>query len=220
MTPEQRPDIASSGVAGIILAAGSSKRLGQPKQLLPLSGRPMIHWSVAAALDSHLAMIIVVTGSRGSEVSSALLSGLPPEDRLTIVANPRHRDGQSTSIAAGLAALAGWHCRAVMFLLADQPFVGADHINRLLDCGPLLPETIRVSSPDAGAWRPPVLIGRAYFGRLAGLKGDRGARQVVERFADNADTVSLPDSRRLMDIDTPEDYRLALKISETLIDRD
>jgi molybdenum cofactor cytidylyltransferase len=208
MPTRKQPVISGSKIAGIVLGAGSARRMGRPKQLLPLAGRPLIHWAVLAAAASRLDRVIAVLGRCGSETAAAL-EGIVPPGRLEIVQNPHYREGQSTSLAAGLAAAGGRSCQGVVFLLADQPFVSPGHIDRLIGRRPIHPGTIRVSLPPSGVWRPPVLLGRSHFTALSGLTGDGGARSVIAARADLVETVAVADARELLDIDTPEDVKQA-----------
>ncbi len=108
---------AYSQVAGVVLAAGGSKRLGQPKQLLEWQGEPFISKIIKTGLESGLTPLVVVTGAEKELIEGALES-LP----IRIVANPEWEAGQAGSMKAGLDTLPE-DCDAVMFLLGDQPQV-------------------------------------------------------------------------------------------------
>ena len=99
--------------------------MGGQKLLLPLRGRPMVRWSVEAALGSQASRVVVVAGHEGDAVAEAL-EDLPVE----IVVNPDFADGMSTSLQAGIRAAGP--CEAVVFLLGDQPFVTASLVDRLI----------------------------------------------------------------------------------------
>lgn len=187
--------------AGIVLAGGGSTRLGQPKMLLPWRGKPLIRYPVEAALDAGLAEVIVVAGSVIEPLASAL-EGLP----VRIVENTSWQAGQSTSLQTGLRALSE-NTTSALFLLADQPLVGADLITELVR---LHGQTLSpVVAPRAGGRRAnPVLFDRVTFGDLLALQGDTGGRTVIDRYP----TVFLDweDETILFDVDTNEDYNRLL----------
>src|SRR4051794_5950231 len=106
-----------SRVAALVLAAGSSARMGRPKQLLDWDGRPLVRAAAEVALAARLSPLLVVVGGAAAEVANAL-EDLP----LRIVANPDYANGQSTSLRAGISALDS-DTDAVVVLLGDQPFV-------------------------------------------------------------------------------------------------
>jgi molybdenum cofactor cytidylyltransferase len=190
---------AAAGVGAIVLAAGSSARLGRPKQLLPLAGRPLLQHALDAAGASGLAEIVVVLGHAAEEVSAAIR--LPPGART--LANPEHAEGQSTSLRAGLGAL-GPGAGAALVLLGDQPTVSSAAIRAV-----------------AGAWRPdgppiiqarydgrpghPVLLARSVWPELMAIAGDRGARELIARHPARVGAVELPGPPP-PDLDTWADY--------------
>ncbi|MDZ4278492.1 MAG: nucleotidyltransferase family protein, partial [Dehalococcoidia bacterium] len=115
-------------LAGVILAAGASTRMGQPKQLLAYRGRPLLQRVVDAALASSLDEVVVVLGHRAEEVRAAL--ELPPDDRIRLVVNPDYAAGQSTSLRCGLRSASSSATGAAV-LLGDQPHVSAALIDRI-----------------------------------------------------------------------------------------
>lgn len=190
-------------VVALVLAAGAGTRMGRPKQLLPVGGRPMLQHAVDAAAAAGLGGPVVVLGHAAEEVAAALV--LPPEAR--VVVNPRHAEGQATSLAAGLAALPGG-AEAALVLLGDQPEVRPDAI-RAVVAGrrPGGPPMLRA----AYRGRPghPVLLERILWPAAGALRGDGGGRVLAARD---------PGALRLVevggdppeDVDTPEDHRRLL----------
>jgi len=194
------PDPPKSAVRGILLAAGTSSRLGEPKQLLAFRGQPLVRHVAEQALASRLAGLTVVVGNRSSDVSAAL-DNLDVE----IVNNPSFELGQSTSLLAGLIAfpreLAG-----AMIILVDQPFVDAGLIDRLIA---LFEESgAAIVAPQcAGRRGNPVVFDRALVPELLTIVGDTGAREVIARHRERLATLELPNDRPFLDVDTWEDYR-------------
>ena len=185
-------------IAAILLAAGLSRRMGQPKLLLPLGGRPVLRYAAERLLAASLSPVIVVTGPEQTATASAL-AGLDVE----LVGNPSPEAGQATSVRAGIAALPPG-TEAALIALGDQPFLAAEVIPRLIDALRQSGRAIAAPRYRDGPGNP-VLFGAAVFPELLALGGDRGARSVVDR---DPGRVALVDIDRLMpqDIDTPEDY--------------
>jgi molybdenum cofactor cytidylyltransferase len=189
--------------AGLVLAAGSSLRMGRPKQLLPFAGRPLLEGVVAAANASSLDEVVVVLGGSAEEIREGVDLG-----RARVVYNPAHAEGLGASLRVGLASLDDRVDRA-MVILGDQPAVSAELFDRLLE--------LQASSglPSAALrfgelLHPPVVLERSLFGDLASLEGDVGCRAVIRGRPELV--ASLPaetDGDHPIDIDTPEDYRRA-----------
>jgi molybdenum cofactor cytidylyltransferase len=185
-------------VGGVILAAGLGRRMGVPKLLLPWQGRPLVRHVAEAALASQLDGLLVVTGYRADDVASAL-EGLP----LQIVANSDYEAGLSTSLHAGIRALAG-HYSAAMIMLGDQPLLTTEIVDRLLQAywatqAPLV-------APVAGQRRGnPVLFARGLFPELLTIRGDEGARAIINAHRTELHTVPVDESV-FFDVDTPEAY--------------
>lgn len=190
-------------VAGVILAAGQSRRLGQPKQLLPLAGRPLLQHAVSAACASALDEVVVVLGSEAAVITAALDLG-----RAQTVHNPHYAEGQSTSLHCGLAAL-GDETDAALFLLGDQPGVTPALVDGLVAA--YRASTASIVAPEyADGLGNPVLFDRACWPDLLAIQGDVGARDLLR--ARRADIHVVPvASQRLADVDTWEEYqRLAV----------
>ena len=184
-------------VAGIVLAAGESSRLGVPKQLIPWRGRPLVWHAARAARLAGLAPVVVVIGAWGDQVRMAL-EGEP----VTLIENPVWQAGQSTSVRLGLAEVEA-QAEAVAFLLSDTPLVTGELIRQLLHThrqtlAPLV-------APRAGGRRAnPVLFDRRTFADLRELEGDQGGRALFERY----DPAWVDwDESVLLDLDTTEDLQ-------------
>lgn len=187
-------------IIGVILAAGQAKRMGQPKQLLPLGGKPLIRWVAAAACRSKLDQVLVVTGAYAAEVGLAV-HGLP----LRLVHNREWERGQAGSVVTAVRA-APAEASALLFLLADQPLVDEELINNLIRTYQASGAAIvapywqsRRGNPvlfDLGTWRPALLE----------LTGDAGAKSLLERNAQSICRVQLTSGDAFRDVDTPADY--------------
>jgi molybdenum cofactor cytidylyltransferase len=189
-------------IAGIVLAAGEAKRFGGCKQLAKLQGRPLVQWVLDAALASDLDEVVLVLGSRHRQVLETLGLGAA-HPRLRVVVNPEFAFGQSTSLRAGLKEI-GTACSAVMFLLADQPFVTPVVINLLLEryrrSDRLI--TLPVYRERRGN---PCILARAFYADIRRITGDKGAREIIANHPAEVLEVEIPDPAVLMDVDLPAD---------------
>lgn len=192
-------------VSAVVLAAGRATRMGGQKVLLPLGGRSVVQWVVDAALGSRAAETIVVVGHEAGMVTEAL------EDRpVTVVVNPDHAQGMSTSVQAGIRAIHP-SCDAAVFLLGDQPFVSSALVDQLID---------RFAETSKWVVRPlvgdhpvhPVLMSAALFAEILDQRGDVGGREIARRHPGQLCLVPVDDSRLDLDIDTSEDYETALQM--------
>jgi molybdenum cofactor cytidylyltransferase len=186
-------------IAGVVLAAGTSSRLGRPKQLLDLHGVPILQHVVDAAAASRLDDVIVVLGHEAAAIEAAL--SLP--DRARIVVNPNYSEGQSSSLRAGVAA-APDDSEAVVVVLGDQPEMTAALIDRVITewragGAPVVRATF------GGVPGHPVLIARSEFTLVEGASGDEGLRSVLGRTGGRVRELPLGDTP-LADVDTQEHY--------------
>jgi molybdenum cofactor cytidylyltransferase len=188
-----------SQVAAIVLAAGGSVRMRQPKQLLPIGDRPMVRRVVEAACEAELAQVVVVVGAHADAVQQAL-ANLPVD----IVVNEAWAEGLSTSVRAGLAALRP-RIQAALMVLADQPALTSGLLKTLVaryraTGAPIVAPFFR------GRRGNPILFDRALFAELLAVEGDQGGRAVVARHQQGMERVEVDDPAVLTDIDTRQDY--------------
>jgi molybdenum cofactor cytidylyltransferase len=193
-------------VAGILLAAGGSERLGKPKQLLEWKGKPFVRRIAETALAAGLSPLVVVTGAEAENVEASL-AGLD----VVIVRNPSWREGQSSSVKAGLAALLP-KVGAALFLVVDQPQLPAALIEAL--CAQHAASLAPIVAPQVDGQRSnPVLFDRSTFPDFLGLKGDVGGRAIFSKHP----VAWLPwlDPSLAVDVDRPEDYERLLRQAGT-----
>ena len=183
-------------IAGLILAAGSSRRFGGDKLLAPLRGRAVIRWS-AEALASEVDALYVVAPPQHPQLPAAL-EGL----HATIVENHERDRGLSRSIGVGIAAVAP-DVEAVVIALADQPLVQPAVVRALCDAWRSSGAPPLAIAPRYHDGRGhPVLFARAAFASLAALRGDRGARDLLDTMGDALRFVAV-DASSPRDVDTP-----------------
>jgi molybdenum cofactor cytidylyltransferase len=186
-------------VAGIVLAAGGSTRLGRPKPLLDWHGQPFVRAVAITSLSAGLSPVIVVTGSEAEDVARAF-ADLPVAQAY----NPAWPSGQASSIRTGLQAVPA-STGAAIFLLADQPQIHFDVIQALVDthAAGLPPIVAPLVMMERRA--NPVLFDRVAFPDLLALEGDVGGRAVFSKY--RVEFMPWHDDRLLLDVDTEADYR-------------
>lgn len=193
---------AKTPAAGIILAAGESKRFGEPKQLLRLAGRFLIEWVLQAALESSLDRVVLVLGCEQDRIRNSLLKWFA-HPKCTVRLNPDYREGLSTSLKAGLASVAH-DFPSAMFLLGDQPMVSAALIDLLLRRFAPSEKSICVPA-HRGARGNPVLFAKPHYSAILNLSGDTGARDLIAAHPEQVLSVEVPDPLVFLDIDRRED---------------
>ncbi|MEO5858392.1 MAG: nucleotidyltransferase family protein [Pyrinomonadaceae bacterium] len=186
-------------VAGLLLAAGSSSRLGRPKQLVEFEGRTLIRKAAETLIDAGCSGIFVVLGSE-VERSKLELSGLEVE----IVVNDSWESGMGSSIVYGMRSILALNPvpDAVLISLCDQPFVTAENLRSFI-------RTLRRSEASAIAAHyndvlgVPAIFSAKWFAHLAILEGGKGAQGLLRALGSEVESISLPEAA--IDIDTPTD---------------
>lgn len=192
-----------NAVAGLLLAGGSSSRMGRPKQLLPLGEASLLDHVLKQAISSDLDRVVLVLGHKAGEIRKGLKTPLD-HPKLTILENAEYQKGISSSLLCGLRQVEDRY-EHVMVILADMPYVTSDLINRLL-------RRYLASGLSLGAVRTkrgrshPVILGRRFFPDLHRLQGDVGGRELFALFPKDLCLVESGEAHHDMDIDTPEDY--------------
>ena len=183
-------------IAAIVLAAGTSTRMGSNKLLADLHGAALIRRTVEAVRSWPLDRIVVVTGHEADKIAQAL-EGL----NVAVVRNPDYAHGLATSLRRGLKALPK-NIDAALVCLGDMPLVETETVRRLIGTF-ANPETVCVPVYK-GMRGNPVLWGRAYFAAMAALSGDRGAKSLMEELTDHVVEIETLDEGTILDADRPE----------------
>ena len=185
-------------VAILLLAAGPSRRLGTPKQMLPYKNRSLLRYITEIAVASKACRTCVVLGAEASRLEKEI-AGLPIES----VYNPEWKNGLGSSIRSGVAAMPGV-VDAILIMLCDQPLVSAELLDEIIGAYRSSGKPI-VACEYGGHLGVPALFDRSLLSELAGLGGDRGARQIIAAHSAEAYKIAFPEGA--VDIDTMNDYQ-------------
>jgi molybdenum cofactor cytidylyltransferase len=184
--------------AVVVLAAGGSARMGEPKQLLRVDGVPLVRRAALAAVEARLGRVFVVLGAEMEAIRTAIANL-----ELSIVLNADWREGLASSLRAGVEAVLreAPAARGLIAMPADQPRLAAEHL-RALDAAQRARGAAIVASDYGDHRGPPAFFARAEFPALAALRGDVGARGLLG--GPEVETVAAPPGSGL-DVDRPED---------------
>ncbi|HUP38102.1 MAG TPA: nucleotidyltransferase family protein [Candidatus Limnocylindria bacterium] len=185
-------------IAGVVLAAGLSRRMGQAKLLMPVGGRAIVRYVVERVLAGGVDSVWVVTGPDVEPIEAAL-AGIDVQ----IAVNPVPEEGQAGSVRAGIAALPA-SVDAALIALGDQPLLAPSIIPALLAARRTSPKLIVAPRYRDGHGNP-VLFKREIFPELLRLTGDQGARPIIQKEPARVEWVDL-DLPMPPDVDTPDDY--------------
>ncbi|WP_159473130.1 NTP transferase domain-containing protein [Dyadobacter sp. 3J3] len=198
-----------TNIAIVILAAGKSARLGQPKQLLPFKGKSLISHCVEIAREV-VENVIVVTGAERKRIESELKNS-----SVEIAHNSEWEEGMASSIRTGLTYVTVKNpgINEVIFMVCDQPFVTSDLLRKLIREKEISTRSIVASyySEIAGT---PVIFDKSIFPELMELTGDVGARKIIIKSKDRMSTVDFPLGN--VDMDTADDYKKLLMQKDLL----
>jgi molybdenum cofactor cytidylyltransferase len=186
-------------VAAIIVAAGASSRLGQPKQLILVDGEPLLQRAVRCAREAGATPVFVVLGAHRDAIQNAIDFRFA-----TVLLNGDWEEGLASSIRVGVkTAETGTEAAGVLLMTCDQPRVTAEHLRKMIEEFDARAGTVLIASIYAGVRGTPAIFPRAVFADLLALRGDKGARALLAK-------TSLPVVEILLDggevdIDRPED---------------
>ncbi len=190
----------NASIAAIVLAAGASRRLGQPKQLLTLDGETLLARAIRLAGEAGAAPVLTVLGANFDLIRASvnLDTSIP-------VVNESWKQGISTSIHAGLDALdaVAPNTQGALLLTCDQPRLTADHLRALIEGFSAQAEPSIVASAYAGVLGIPAAFPREAFPALRALRGDKGARALL--LSPPSSLIAVPFPGGEIDIDEPTD---------------
>lgn len=222
--------ITSRSTAAIILAAGSSSRMGagRHKLLLPLAGRPVLTHGIEATLASQARPIVIVLGHQAQQVRS-IIDPFTKQSPITIVENPDYLQGMSTSMRVGLQTLltsktdqppisqeSPPHSQpfgSVLIVLGDQPLVTPQILDTLIATWRTTGKHI-VAPLYEGKRGHPMLFDAYLFSELLEVTGDEGGRSIIERYRAELTTVEVGSAVANADVDTWEAYQQLLEMQQ------
>jgi molybdenum cofactor cytidylyltransferase len=191
-------------ISGILLAAGLSSRMGEPKQLLPFGESTIVETVVDSMLGAKFNEVIVVVGHCGAQVRAQL--GTRP---VRIVFNSDYREGMLTSAQTGIRTLQGNEAFALM--LVDQPFITSDLIDQVVSAYTQTNKGIALPSYNYKRGHP-VIFHQRYAREILALDAESGGvRTLFKKYGDDIYYVTVDTDRVLRDIDYREDYERALR---------
>jgi molybdenum cofactor cytidylyltransferase len=193
-------------IVAVILSAGESSRMGQPKALLPIGDQTFIERIVGALKQSQIDRIIVVVGHNAEEMRRNI-EHLP----VTILVNSDYKLGQLSSLQVGIRSLeADQKCEAILVHLVDHPYLSPAVANRMIE---RFQETRKpiIIPKYKGKRGHPVIFARSVFSDLLSAPMDQGAKAVLKAHQDEILEVDTEDEGITFDIDTPELYRQHVK---------
>lgn len=184
----------------ILLAAGASRRMGQPKQLLPWGEQTLVEHQVNT-LSATESPVVVVLGNQAESII-AILQNLP----VKLIINENWEQGMGTSISKGVKFVEEQFpaCNGVLISLIDQPLITSNHLTTLLSNFEPGKQQITVSQAESGWQGAPVIFDRSYFAELSKLNGKQGAKAIFRNYMEHVKAIQCNDI--LEDMDTPEQY--------------
>lgn len=192
----------ASRIGAVVLAAGRSARMGEPKQLLRVGGRAVLELVLESVRGARVDEVVLVLGFAAEEIRRQIAPELL--DDVMVVVNPRFQGGMAGSLRVGLAALSA-DVDAALIVLGDQPLVRSATMERIVERyrGS---ETEMVIPVHRGRRGNPVLLGQGVFAEAMALNGDTGCRAIFAKHAKGILEVDVDDPGILQDMDTREDY--------------
>lgn len=192
----------------IILAAGASRRMnGKQKQLLEIEGKTLLRKAYESAVNSVCRPIIVVLGANAEIIKSGI-----KDIKAQIIVNQNWEKGLSSSIKVGVETLTKQNpdLSAICIMLCDQPLITAKIINDLAATYEKTDKLI-VACKYAETNGVPAIFSNELFGELCEIKGDKGAREIIENHSEMLETIDVPEAA--LDVDTPEDFQKLNKLN-------
>jgi molybdenum cofactor cytidylyltransferase len=191
-------------IAIIILGAGASTRLSEPKQLLAFRGKSLIENAIDTALASNLGPVYVVLGSSGDLISKKLKTY---KRKITFIHNQDWETGVGSSIRAGLKEVEKKDPKTygILITLVDQPLIETSHLVNMIRSHFTFGKKI-IASGYGGSFGVPAFFHNSLFNYVERLDGDQGAKSIISKLKRDVHIIPNPDAE--LDIDTEEDYKV------------
>ena len=192
---------SDTNIGIILLAAGSSSRLGRPKQLLSYDGQTLLQHTVQVASASNAHPVVVVLGANAEMIRDHI-----KDLDVVLVDNPDWQEGMASSIRSGINSFTEFarDAEGIILMVCDQPHVTSSLLNEIITAHKRTGKPIVASSYEA-TFGPPVFFHRSLFDELLQLKGDIGARSIVRQHTDEVEVTPFPEG--VFDIDTEADFK-------------
>lgn len=194
-------------IGAVILAAGMSKRMGQPKLLMKVNGKTLVHYPIMLATFHHLQPIVVIAGKYIEEMKKSL----KVTQTVDFVFNHDYESGMASSLKLGIQTVEA-KVDAVIVFLADQPFIPNEVVQSLMEQYMLHKEEgVKIVRPSYdGVLGHPILFDRSLFNEFKHINGDQGGRNIIQNYRQSMKIVSFHNRNWGMDIDTREEYEEVL----------
>lgn len=198
-------------ISAIILAAGKSERMGKPKLLLPVKGKPMFVHPIERAIEAELAPVFIIGGQYFDLVKEAM----PRNGHIKAIFNPDYAKGLSTSLQKGINAVKN-SSDATMVFLGDQPLIPPNVVQELIQNFKLYRhKRIKIVRPRYGGRHGhPILFSSELFSEFEGLSGDQGGKSIIKRYKEYVREISYSIREWGMDVDTEKDYKKIITLSK------
>lgn len=183
------------------MAAGSSSRMGEPKQLLPWKDRTLIENSINKVLQLQTSKPIVVLGANSEKIIPKIKN-----NPIEIIRNPNWERGLGNSIAFGVNHIQNnYQIDGVLVVLVDQPLINSSYLKGMIDVFEAKKHQIIATKYQNRKLGVPALFDSNYFDELSNIEGDKGAKSILEKYSDSVTTIQL--TTNVFDVDTEEDYK-------------
>lgn len=184
----------------MVLAAGESTRMGEPKQLLQYNGQSLLNHTVQEAVNANAGPVVVVLGANAGIIIKEV-----KDKKVSVVENKEWQEGMASSVRAGIMAVQKIDplVDGAIIMVCDQPFLSASLLNELVNKQRETGKPI-VSCNYGKTIGPPALFHKSFFPELMKLKGDAGARKIIQQHSNEVATVLFPEGS--IDIDTKKDF--------------
>jgi len=194
----------SGDIAILILAAGESSRMGEPKQLLPWKDGTLLENAIKTAKGSNADDVCVILGANSRDIRAAIL-----EEEIVVLDNPNWKNGLGSSISSGVTHLieSDTYYSGLLIMLCDQPFISSAYLNEIIRLFKENEKKIVATAYDNRAGVPAIFDVK-HFQELKGLNDDYGAKKILEKYREGI--VMVDAHGKELDLDTPEDYRTSL----------